>query len=75
MQGVFDLAAFRKFSDLRTCRTSPLIWSTCVGKVRKMWARFIALNRPDCSLAVKVITGHWLIGVHAAWLSVPYNDY
>lgn len=61
----------RKWSNIRTCKTSRLIWPTRFGKRS---ARLIALNRPDISLAVKAITGHWLIGTHAARLSVPHKN-
>lgn len=63
----FNLVSLRKWSNLQTCRNSSLI---CPTHARKRSTRLIAPNRQDCSLAIKAITGHRLIGTHAARLSV-----
>ncbi|KAL7745058.1 hypothetical protein ACLKA6_008124 [Drosophila palustris] len=62
-----------------------LRWQTSlVGRVaRQTWpyigkARTDALcnlSRRDCSLVVRSMTGHWLIGTHAHRLNFPYNDF
>ncbi|KAL7724805.1 hypothetical protein ACLKA6_003654 [Drosophila palustris] len=67
---------------LATCK---LRWQTSlVGRVaRQTWpyigkARTDALcnlSRRDCSLVVRSMTGHWLIGTHAHRLNFPYNDF
>ncbi|KAM8702144.1 hypothetical protein ACLKA7_005588 [Drosophila subpalustris] len=61
------------------------IWQTSlVGRVaRQTWpyiekARTDALcnlSRRDCSLVVRSMTGHWLIGTHAHRLNFPYNNF
>ncbi|KAM8714842.1 hypothetical protein ACLKA7_001245 [Drosophila subpalustris] len=33
------------------------------------------LSRGDCSLVIRSLTGHWLIGIHAQRLNSPYNDF
>ncbi|KAL7725889.1 hypothetical protein ACLKA6_000656 [Drosophila palustris] len=64
---------------------STLRWqASLVGRVaRQTWpkidkARTVALcnlSRRNCSLVVRSLTGHWLIGTHAHRLNSPYNDF
>ncbi|KAL7723383.1 hypothetical protein ACLKA6_005679 [Drosophila palustris] len=58
--------------------------NSLVGRVaRQSWphidkARSNALcnlSRRDCSLVIRSLTGHWLIGIHAQRLNSPYNDF
>ncbi|KAM8714804.1 hypothetical protein ACLKA7_001208 [Drosophila subpalustris] len=55
-----------------------------VGRIaRQAWpyidkARTTALcrlSRNDCSMVVRSLTGHWLVGTHALQLNAPYNDF
>ncbi|KAM8702605.1 hypothetical protein ACLKA7_001941 [Drosophila subpalustris] len=55
-----------------------------VGRIaRQAWpyidkARTTALcrlSRNDCSMVVRSLTGHWLVGTHALRLNAPYNDF
>ncbi|KAM8718871.1 hypothetical protein ACLKA7_001563 [Drosophila subpalustris] len=58
--------------------------NSLVGRVaRQTWphidkARSNALcylSRGDCSLVIRSLNGHWLIGIHAQRLNSPYNDF
>ncbi|GBP01936.1 hypothetical protein EVAR_72528_1 [Eumeta japonica] len=37
--------------------------------------QLVALSRSDISRLLAVMTGHWLIGVHASRLGLPFNYY
>ncbi|KAM8702681.1 hypothetical protein ACLKA7_000811 [Drosophila subpalustris] len=79
------LATCKLMLHYQSNHKSTLRWqASLVGRVaRQTWpkidkARTVTLcnlSRRNCSLVVRSLTGHWLIGTHAHRLNSPYNDF
>ncbi|GBO99496.1 hypothetical protein EVAR_64292_1 [Eumeta japonica] len=61
-----------RWRRLDTCRVARFLWPSYNEK-RTM--QLVALSRTDISRLLAVMTGHWLIGVHAGRLGLPFNHY
>ncbi|KAL7726147.1 hypothetical protein ACLKA6_002617 [Drosophila palustris] len=79
------LATCKLMLHNQSIHKSTLRWqASLVGRVgRQTWPKIdkartgalCNLSRRNCSLVVRSLTGHWLIGTHAHRLNSPYNDF
>ncbi|XP_043071820.1 uncharacterized protein LOC122322803 [Drosophila grimshawi] len=62
----------KKWQNATCARIAHQTWPIINSKRSK---ELCSLSRTNCSAVIRALTGHWLVGIHANRLQVPYNHF
>ncbi|XP_044317430.1 uncharacterized protein LOC123038043 [Drosophila rhopaloa] len=68
----FSKLANTYWQNTPQCRISHQTWPVINNKKTSELLNF---SRTECSMLIRVLTGHWLVGAHAGRLKAPKNDF
>ena len=68
----FENIANKRWRNIDHCRTARQIWPQ---RSSKRTEALLRLGRNMCTTVIRVITGHWLIGMHAEHLKLMSHDF